>query len=221
MPYFTNDFVEFFKELAANNHKEWFDENRKRYLAEVKNPFNTLVADLITAMRNEEPDLLVEPKDCIFRINRDIRFSKDKTPYKTQVSAIISAGGRKNMSLPGLYLEINPERIAIYGGIYMPDTKLLKQVRLHIAGNIDAFKTAYTNASFISKFSTIQGEKNKRLDKQLLVAAEREPLLYNKQFYYYAHLPLNLLTTENLVPTILEYYNASTPIRAFLKDAVH
>lgn len=219
MVYFTPDFIQFFKELAANNHKDWFDENRKRYETEVKKPFATLVADLIKEIRQEEPDLLVEPKDCIFRINRDIRFSKDKTPYKTQVSAVISPGGRKNMRIPGLYLEINPERIAIYGGLYMPDTKLLKNVRLFIADNVDAFKKAYSNKGFTDRYSEIQGEKNKRIDKQFLAAAEREPLLYNKQFYYYAHLPLKLLTTERLVPTILEYYNASSPVREFLREA--
>ena len=219
MVYFTDDFIQFFKELAANNHKEWFDENRKRYETVVKKPFATLVGDLIKEIRKDEPNLLVEPKDCIFRINRDIRFSKDKTPYKTQVSAVISPGGRKNMSIPGLYLEINPERIAIYGGLYMPDTKLLKNVRLFIADNVESFQKAYSNKGFMDRYSTIQGEKNKRIDKQFLAAAEREPLLYNKQFYYYAHLPLKLLTTERLVPTILEYYNASSPIREFLREA--
>ena len=219
MVYFTPDFIQFFKELAANNHKDWFDENRKRYETEVKKPFATLVSDLIKEIRKDEPDLLVEPKDCIFRINRDIRFSKDKTPYKTQVSAVISPGGRKNMRMPGLYLEINPERIAIYGGLYMPDTTLLKNVRLFIADNVDAFKKAYSNKGFTDRYSEIQGEKNKRIDKQFLTAAEREPLLFNKQFYYYAHLPLKLLTTARLVPTILEYYNASSPVREFLREA--
>ena len=73
MTYFSPDFAQFFKDLAANNNKEWFDENRKRYEKEVKDAFKNLVEDLIITMRKEEPELLVEAKDCIFRINRDVR----------------------------------------------------------------------------------------------------------------------------------------------------
>ena len=220
MAYFTSDFVQFFKELGGNNNKEWFDENRKRYETQVKDPFKKLIEDLITEIRKDEPELLVEAKDCIFRINRDIRFSKDKTPYKTQTSAVISPGGRKNMRVPGMYLEITPERIAVYGGLYMPDSKLLNNVRLFIADNIDAFKKAYSNKGFVDRYGKIHGETNKRIDKQFQQKAEQEPLLYNKQFYYYAHLPVKLLTTDKLVPTILEYYNASAPVKEFLREAV-
>jgi uncharacterized protein (TIGR02453 family) len=220
MIYFSPDFLQFFKELAANNHKEWFDENRKRYEKEVKEPFKKLVADVILEMRKEEPELLVEPKDCIFRINRDIRFSKDKTPYKTNVSAAISPGGRKDMTTPGLYLELGPERLAIYGGMYMPDTKLLKQLRTYITENLVGFKQAYQDDSFVKHYGELHGEQNKRIDKEFREAAEMEPLLYNKQFYYYAILPEEMIVADNLLEMVTEYYDAGRPMREFLWDAV-
>ncbi len=220
MQYFTPDFAQFFKDLAANNRKEWFDENRKRYEKEVKNPFAAFVADLILAMSAEEPELLVEAKDCIFRINRDIRFSKDKTPYKTQCSALITTGGKKQMATPGLYIEFGPEKIAVYGGIYEPDANLLKDVRWHIAENTDAFKKAYTNEVFVKTYGSIKGEKNKRLDNDFLEAAAREPLLFNKQFYYYAHLPTSLYTSPELLAVVLKTYHAAEPVRAFLRQSV-
>ena len=104
MKYFTQDYLDFFKELAANNHKEWFDENRKRYEKSVKDPFKKFVEALIAETHKFDPSVNIEAKDAIFRINRDIRFSKDKTPYKLDRSAIISSGGRKDHSIPGFYI---------------------------------------------------------------------------------------------------------------------
>jgi uncharacterized protein (TIGR02453 family) len=219
MIYFSADFLQFFKELAANNHKEWFDENRKRYEKEVKEPFKKLVGDVILEMRKEEPELLVEPKDCIFRINRDIRFSKDKTPYKTNVSAAISKGGRKSMDEPGLYFELGPERFGIYGGIYMPDSKLLKNIRGYIAANVNAFRKAYTQKDFVDHYGELHGEKNKRIDKEFREAGEHEPLLYNKQFYYFAELDPAKIEDDGLVELLMQYYRAAAPLKEFLRQA--
>ncbi len=220
MAYFNPDFLAFFKELTTNNTKEWFDANRARYEKEVKKPFNTFVSDLIIALRQDVADLALEPKDCIFRINRDIRFSADKTPYKTQMSALVSPGGRKAMSsLTGLYLELSPEHVGIYGGLYMPDKEQLADVRQHIRYNPEAFKKAYTNADFVRTYGTIRGEQNKRLDADLAEAAQTEPLIYNKQFYYQSSLPADAIFAEDLIPTILRHYSDAAAVRNFLIDA--
>lgn len=219
MQYFTSDFIAFFKELGANNNKEWFDANRKRYEQVVKKPFEKFVADLIVAMRQDEPELLAEPKDCIFRINRDIRFSTDKTPYKVQVSALITPRGRKQMEYPGLYLEITPEHVGIYGGLYMPDKNMLADLRESIADDPTAFKKAYTDKQFVKLYGEIKGEKNKRLDKHLAEAADAEPMLYNKQFYYHATMPAKTITEEKLLQTVLAYYHAAAPVREYFRAA--
>ena len=96
MAYFTKDFIDFFKELAANNKKEWFDFNRKRYEKSVKQPFAEFVQEMIDRIRADDPKVDISTKDAIFRINRDVRFSKDKTPYKTHMAAIVSARGKKD-----------------------------------------------------------------------------------------------------------------------------
>jgi uncharacterized protein (TIGR02453 family) len=102
MSFFTADYLAFFKELAANNHKEWFDANRKRYETSVKEPFKAFTQHLIDELAKKEPAFKeLKASDCIFRINRDIRFSKDKTPYKTQCSAVISPNGKKSSSIHG------------------------------------------------------------------------------------------------------------------------
>lgn len=101
MQYFTKDFLDFFKELSANNHKDWFHENKKRYESSVKKPFAAFLNDFFEEIRKHDTEFKVEAKDCIARINRDIRFAKDKTPYNTHYTAFASRGGKKTRT----YLE--------------------------------------------------------------------------------------------------------------------
>src|SRR6056300_1464554 len=102
----TKEYFDFFAELEKNNNKEWFDKNRKRYAKHVKEPFKKLVSDLITEVSFIDSDIAtLEPKNAIFRINRDIRFSNDKTPYKTFNGAVIAPKGKKDHTTPGIYVE--------------------------------------------------------------------------------------------------------------------
>ena len=130
---FTKGYLEFFKELAANNNKEWFDQNRKRYDKEVKKPFNAFIAETIELLRADDAEIDLLPKDAIFRINRDIRFSKDKTPYKTNMAAIISAHGKGDKRLPGMYIQISAEDLRFYSGCHMLEKEDLVNVRNHIS----------------------------------------------------------------------------------------
>ena len=133
MKYFTKKFTQFFIDLAPNNNKEWFDVNRKRYEIDVKKPFEIFISDLLERAKEVDTTIMISYKEAIFRINKDVRFSKDKEPYKLNRSAIISSVGTKDKSIPGLYLEITPEEVGIYGGLYMPDKNQLHRVREEIA----------------------------------------------------------------------------------------
>ena len=90
MPYFSDDFLHFFKELKSHNNKRWFDAHRQRYEEAVKKPFTIFIEDLIKTIQKQEPDIQLLAKQALLRINRDIRFSKDKTSYHTSARAIIS-----------------------------------------------------------------------------------------------------------------------------------
>ncbi|MEL6943413.1 MAG: DUF2461 domain-containing protein, partial [Bacteroidota bacterium] len=105
MKHFTPDFLNFFKDLRANNEREWFHANKKRYEQSVKIPFQAFIADVIEHASIFDPNILITPKDAIFRIYKDTRFSKDKTPYKLHASAVVSRGGRKDLTSIGIYLE--------------------------------------------------------------------------------------------------------------------
>ena len=137
MSYFSPDFIQFFKDLRSNNEREWFHANKKRFETTVKKPFESFISDVIELLSVHDKHILITPKEAIFRIYRDTRFSKDKTPYKTHMSAVVSRGGRKDLTSPGVYLECNDEHFRIYSGVYMPNSKQLQRIREAIASQPD------------------------------------------------------------------------------------
>lgn len=217
MAHFKADFLQFFIDLAANNHKDWFDENRKRYESTIKNPFKTFVQLIIDEIALLDPNFKgVEAKDCIFRINRDIRFSKDKTPYKLNVSAVVAPEGKKSRAINGIYFEFGPEHVRVYGGIYEIDKEDLLSVREGIAANMKAFKQLYDSTDFKSTFGEIRGEKNKFIPKDLSEASKIEPLIFNKQFYFFAEFEPEIILRENLSEILIDCYKKGRPIEQFL-----
>ena len=220
MAHFTPDFLDFFTELRENNSKEWFDENRKRYEKNIKDPFKAFTQVLINEISKHDPNLICEPKNAIFRINRDIRFSNDKTPYKTHASLALSKGGKKNYAYPGIYLEINPENIKIYGGVYGLDKDQLHAIRQEIAYNPKDFKAAINNPTFVKSFGEISGERLKRIPKEYIETAADIPEIANKQFYYFKKLPAKTILQDNLIETIIDYYKAGESVREFLKRSL-
>ncbi len=97
----NKNFLSYLKDLKNNNNRDWFHENKKRYESDLKKPFLQLLEQLIQRLQSFSPEIQITPKEAIFRINRDIRFSKDKSPNKTHVAAILSKYGRKSKGYPG------------------------------------------------------------------------------------------------------------------------
>ena len=221
MTFFNQDFLQFFMDLAGNNNKDWFDQNRKRYEVNVKDAFKNFVTHIITKLAEEDPAFKdLEASSCIFRINRDIRFSKDKTPYKMNVSAVVTPEGKKSKAINGVYFELGPEHVRVYGGVYEIDKDDLLTVREGIAKNPEKFKKLYSEASFKNVFGEILGEKNKVIPKELKEAAEKEPLIYNKQWYFYKQFDAEVVLSENLDQLILDCYKAGQPVEKFFNELI-
>jgi uncharacterized protein (TIGR02453 family) len=220
MHYFEPQFLDFFKELAANNRKNWFDENRKTYETYVKNPFLLFIQDLIDALRKKGIEISPEAKNAIFRINRDIRFSKDKTPYKLFASALISATGKKNNSIHGFYVEFNPEKIAVFAGMYMPDKDQIFKIRTYIAQNLEQFSTIIHDPKFVQQYGTIQGENQVRIAKEFKEYVAVQPLLIKKQWYIEAYLTPENILEEQFLFKILEMFEVAMPLHLFMKKAL-
>ncbi len=155
--------ISFLQKLAKNNNKEWFDKNRDAYTL-AKEDFEGLVAAILDTLAVNEP-LFKEQKakDCVFRIFRDVRFSKDKTPYKAHFGAFFSKGGRKFPGA-GYYLHIDPAGKSFAGGgLWVPEPPLLKAVRQEIDYNFKEFNGIVTDKKFKKLFSQIDGEQLKKL----------------------------------------------------------
>ena len=221
MAYFTPNFNHFFKDLAKNNHKEWFHANKKTYLKEVKNPFYQFLQDLIAHIQtHHDPELFLEVKNAVFRINRDIRFSKDKQPYKLQVSAVISTGGKKDKTGNGVYFEIGPERLRVYGGIYEIEKEDLFELRTGISENLNNFRKLYSDPKFINMYGEVKGAKNKILPKELKEFGNIEPLIFNKQFYFFTEFTPETILFDNLDELIIDCYQVGKPIQDFFNKLI-
>ncbi|GJM30550.1 MAG: TIGR02453 family protein [Cyclobacteriaceae bacterium] len=221
MAYFTDDFLQFFRDLEKNNHKEWFDENRKRYKTSVKDPFYSFVDHMIGLINHYDPTVQISAKDAVMRINRDIRFSPDKTPYNVHYGAIISSAGRKNKSIPGLFIRFSPEYLGVFGGAHGIDKNQLQKIRNAIAEDLQGFSSLVNQSEFKTRFGEIKGEKHKRIPPEFKLAFDREPLIAHKEFYYVARLDPGLITEANLPATLMEYWQAANPVREFLIRALN
>jgi len=220
MTYFTEDFTCFFKELAKNNHKDWFHAQKKRYETSIKKPFERFVGDMISHIQKYDTELQIEPKDCILRINRDIRFSKDKSPYNLHYTAFISKGGRKDKSIPGMFLRFSPETIGIMGGCFGPSKEQLHKIRTSIHKNPSTFKKLIDNAEFVQKFGEIRGETMKRIPKEWIDACNQEPLIKNKQFYFVGEEAPTLLTNPLLIEEMMNYWKTMQPVNEYLSKVI-
>jgi uncharacterized protein (TIGR02453 family) len=148
--------IQFLKDLRKNNNKEWFDNNRKQY-EQAKSDFERLTADVLERLgKTDETVAHLQPKDCLFRINRDVRFSKDKSPYKTNMGMAIARGGKK-VNFPGYYFHFEPGASFAGGGLWMPMAPELKKVRQEIDYNWEEFKKILES----EKFKTVLGDLQK------------------------------------------------------------
>ena len=216
---FTEKYSSFFKELFKNNNKEWFHAHKNCYENDVKAPFIDLVEKLLPTLAEWDDRILHDSKKALFRINRDIRFSKDKSPYNTLMKAGFSPGGKKS-ELPGYYLGIDANKIHVGGGLFMVRPSELKKVRAHIASNVTTFLNIVDDQSFKDAFGKLKGEKAKRLDKDLVQVAEKTDYIYNKQFYAFADFPLsNFYDSNRLVDTVVHHFGMIRPLNTFLNQA--
>ncbi len=147
----------FLKQLKTNNNKEWFDKNKEKYLA-AKDDVSHFVDDLIKSFSAFDKSLVgLKAKDCVFRIYRDVRFAKDKRPYKTNMGAGINAGGKK-MEIAGYYVHLEAGKSFLAGGRWMPSSDHLKKIRQEINYNGKDFRKILLNKDFKKYFSEMDVE---------------------------------------------------------------
>jgi len=213
-PYF-----EFLSALAKNNHRDWMMANKKWY-EETRAEFLDDVAYLIKGLNEFVPGMdIFKPKDCVFRINRDVRFSKNKDPYKTNFSAYFSPKGKKSPG-PGYYVSLKPGDSMVGGGIWMPEAENLKRIRKEIDYSGAELQAIEEDPYFKKNFGEINGERLKT-----------SPRDYDKEHTYIKYLRLKSFTAFTKLEDkdvesgaylnkALDAFRKMVPLNNFLERAI-
>jgi uncharacterized protein (TIGR02453 family) len=182
--------LQFLEDLKTNNNRDWFLEHKKRYEL-FKKDYHQLVGQFLSAMKPLDASLeLLEIKNCTFRINRDIRFSKDKSPYKTHLSIWISSGS-KGLNRAGYYIHLDRNECFIAGGLYCPEPGDLKKIRKEIAFFYDDLFEILAEKNFKKEFGAFDISENNIL--------KNAPKDYDKEHVAIEYLKLKSFTTTQKI----------------------
>lgn len=216
----TQLILDFLRELKENNQKEWMDANRKWY-EQARGEFKHLVSDILERMKDHDPSLaMLSVNDCLFRINRDIRFSADKSPYKSWMSAVMAEEGKKSLgAIYYLHLQADNESMAA-GGMYQPAGEQLKKIRQEVDYNAAELRQIVSAPSFQQYFGQIQGEKLSRAPKGYLPDHPNIEFLKLKSFLAIRKFPDADVVKENFAEEVIQTFRAAQPFKEYLDIAV-
>jgi len=213
------DILDFLRKLRKNNNREWFEANKNLYL-KAKKSFDDFVLQLIHIVKGIDPEIgFPELKDCIFRIYRDIRFSHDKSPFKTNFGAYINRGG-KNAKWAGYYFHIESDNIFMAGGIYLPEGPVLKAVREAIFDDPVTFKNILNDRKFKSYFPELYGDKLKTVPRGYPKDFPDSDLLKYKSYVVSRTVPEKILYSKDLDQEIRNTYTELKKLNSFLNKAI-
>ena len=211
--------LDFLRELEADNSREWFEANRSRYEV-ARAVFLGLVGDLIDRFESVDDLGGVTVKECVFRINRDVRFSKDKSPYKTVMSALLGRGGRKS-GARSYYFHLEPDgRSMLAGGLYDPAPAELGKIRGAIAEDAKPLKKIMRAPDFVRYFGELAGESLKTAPQGYPKDHPDIELLRKKQFMAVHGIGDAAASSMDLVPHALTVFKAMKPFLTYLEKAV-
>lgn len=207
--------IEFLRQLAANNNREWFNAHKEDYL-QVKSEVENFTQELINQLSEFEPEAsLLTPGDCLYRIYRDTRFSADKTPYKNHIGIYINPRGGKKSEYCGYYVHIEPGESLVGGGAWFPESPLLKVYRSEIYNNIEEYLEIINNPEFSSHFKPYWQEPLKTAPKGFPKDWEHIDLLKPKSFVFGAPLGDKEFSAKNLVKKITDLFRILKPYDDF------
>uniref|UniRef100_Q01NJ4 TIGR02453 family protein n=1 Tax=Solibacter usitatus (strain Ellin6076) TaxID=234267 RepID=Q01NJ4_SOLUE len=214
-PGFPQEGLDFFRKLQRNNRRDWFQPRKPVFDATLKQPMRELVAAINVGMKTFAPEYVTDPDKAIYRIYRDTRFSKDKTPYKDHIAASFPLQGTPAGA--GLYFAVSHKEVAIGGGIYMPAPETLRAIRHHVAERHQELRKIVAKPAVRQLYRAgLQGEQLTRVPKGFDPAHPAADLLRYKQLFLYVELNPDLATTSELYPTVVRHFRAITPFLRYL-----
>ena len=210
----------FLSDLKKNNDRAWFQDNKDRYL-EAKAEFEDLVADLIGRIGAFDPAVKgVDPKKCVFRINRDTRFAKDKSPYKTNLGAHLGSSENKFHNRAGYYIHLEPGASFLAGGAYMPSPEWLKAIRGSIDRDGGELKRILASAGFKKIFGTMEGEQLKKAPQGFRPDHLYVDLLKYKSFLAMHKVKDKEIQSPDFAKQAGAVFKALQPFDRFLNEAL-
>lgn len=221
-PYFSKQTFNFLAALAANNNREWFDAHQQDYEDMVRTPALAFISDMAEEMPAISPHFRASSKKAggsLMRIHRDIRFGKDKTPYKTNIGIQFRHEAGKDIHAPGYYVHIEPDGCFVGAGLWRPDADALSKIREAIVKNGDAWVAAHDDKTF-SKHFTLEGDTLASAPRGY---AKDHPLvddLKRKDFISLAELRDATVTSGNFRPQVVERFRQAAPYMRFLCKAL-
>ncbi len=220
--YFTKGTLEFLSELKAHNDRDWFQANKERFARQAREPLLRLIGDLAPGLRKIAPDFVADPSSnggSMMRIYRDIRFSKDKSPYKTHLAAHFWHARGKEDAAPAFYVHITPGASVIGGGIWRPEPRALKKIRDRIVADPNAWRRA-TSGQALSGTCAMGGESLRRAP---LGYDPGHPLIEDikrKDFVISGAVKDSEVLGRNFKDVVLDRLRSAVPFVQFLSKAV-
>jgi uncharacterized protein (TIGR02453 family) len=222
MGHFTPELFTFMRQLKRNNDREWFNKNKERYIEDVQQPALDFIADVAPGLRKISQNFIADPRPVggsLFRIYRDVRFAKDKSPYKTHVGIHFRHRAAKDAHAPGFYLHLEPGEVFIGAGLWMPDTKTATMIRESIVERSAVWKKAVHSPPFSKSFS-LSNESYVRVPRGFDPEHPLVDDLKLKSFIGIRSLDEKTATSARFIETFLTACRDSAPLLKFLCGAV-
>ena len=211
--------IKFLKGLEKNNDREWFGARKEIYERELKAPMLEVVGEINHAMLDFAPDFVREPAKCVMRIYRDIRFSKNKKPYKTHVSAWWARQGMEKTSGGGYYVEMSSTVVTIAAGVYMPEKEQLLAIRRMLVERHEEYRSILASRKMKSLgIAPFDGLKMARGPKGFDAAGPAGELILQQQWGVSTHLPVETALDAGFVKTVVARLKACAPLVDLLNE---
>ena len=221
--YFPPSFFKFLRDLKAHNERHWFQANKERWETLVRNPLLDFIGDVGPSLRKISPGIIADNSPTggsMFRIYRDTRFSKDKTPYKTHAAAHFPTTRNKDVHTPGYYIQLQPGEVFSGGGIWRPEAPVLSQIRDSIAHHPSKWKAVMADKKF-KKLCHFEGEQLKRPPKGYDPNHELISYLKYKDFTFFTQFDEKQAGSPHFLENFVESSVAASPLMLFLSDALN
>jgi uncharacterized protein (TIGR02453 family) len=214
--HFSNDALKFLRGLKRNNDRDWFAARKDIYEREIKQPMLALIAEINDAMIDFAPENVRAPQKAIMRIYRDIRFSKDKRPYKIHQSAWWARQGLEKTSGGGFYFDVSGAEVTIAAGVFMPEREQLLAIRRYLVEHHAELRRLLSAKKLTKLMQPIDGQRLARPPKGFASDDPAMDLLRCKQWGVQATLPADFATRPTLAKDIVEHFRLAAPIIALL-----